>query len=85
MKKITIRKRWFWFNAAWCVEDEYTKDIRNTGTIWNLPSRLIIFTWQQWIAHRVCKVIGHKWIKTPDCDYSYCKRCADDTEITYYE
>jgi len=82
-------QEWYWFNAGWCVQDEYTGGVHYTGKWYNWPQRVVSFVWIQWIAARVCTHFGHKWEKVTDDNYttlySVCSRCGVDTDITIYE
>jgi len=76
-----IGEAWYWFNASWCHENEAETGIKNDCRWYNLPLRICVFIWQEWIAEKVCKRFGHKWMDVEDHSFSYCTRCGVDTEI----
>ena len=83
-KKITLKEKWYWFNASWCVEDEADHGIHNTAAWYSWPDRILRFVWDEWISVKICKRFSHKWEEVEDHSFSVCTRCGVDTEISGY-
>jgi len=66
------------FNMYW----SYNDGIKFIQTHWwNFPQRAILFIWEEYLAAKVCKYLGHRWEYIEEAGYNVCTRCHIDTEI----
>jgi len=86
MKKVIerLKKEWYWYGTGWVDEDKEGR-IYGTSRWYNLPRRFVGFVWVFYLSSLVCRLLGHAWMTSEDCDGAFCRRCGVDTEIEYCE